>query len=46
VNGDIQATISDASGLDICSEENNIVSLHLFGKQKSELASGYRNNFA
>ncbi|KAL9324889.1 hypothetical protein ACSQ67_005534 [Phaseolus vulgaris] len=40
VNGDIQATISDASGLDICSEENNIVGLHLFGKQKSEIASG------
>ncbi|CAJ1950173.1 unnamed protein product [Sphenostylis stenocarpa] len=39
VNGDIQATISDTSGLDVQSEENNIVGLHLFEKQNSELPS-------
>ncbi|WVZ17859.1 hypothetical protein V8G54_010841 [Vigna mungo] len=39
VNGDIQTTISDGSGLDVRSEENNIVGLHLFGKQNSELDS-------
>ncbi|KAL2625605.1 hypothetical protein AAZV13_07G062000 [Glycine max] len=38
VNGDIQATISDANDLDVQSEENNIVGLHLFAKQNSELA--------
>jgi len=43
VNGDIQTTISDASGLDDRSEENNIVGLHLFGKQNSELDSRYIN---
>ncbi|TKY61897.1 WD repeat-containing protein 74 [Spatholobus suberectus] len=36
VNGDIQATISDANHLD---EENNIVGLHLFAKQNLEFAS-------
>ncbi|XP_027908473.1 WD repeat-containing protein 74 [Vigna unguiculata] len=41
VNGDIQTTISDASGLDDRTEENNIVGLHLFGKQNSELDSRY-----
>ncbi|XP_020216764.1 WD repeat-containing protein 74 isoform X1 [Cajanus cajan] len=41
VNGDIQATISDANDLDIRSEENNIVGLHLFAKQDLDLASRY-----
>ncbi|KAL2575697.1 hypothetical protein GLYMA_16G034400v4 [Glycine max] len=39
VNGDIQATITDANDLDVQSEVNNIVGLHLFAKQNSELAS-------
>jgi len=44
VNGDILATISDANDLDVQSEENNIVGLHLFAKQNSELAFRYINN--
>ncbi|KAL2335993.1 hypothetical protein Fmac_010439 [Flemingia macrophylla] len=39
INGDVQATISDAHDLNIISEENNIVGLHLFAKQNLELAS-------
>ncbi|XP_027332129.1 uncharacterized protein LOC113847316 isoform X2 [Abrus precatorius] len=39
VNGDIQATVSNDSDLDLRSEENNIVGLHLFAKQNLELAS-------
>ncbi|KAK7330063.1 hypothetical protein VNO77_24248 [Canavalia gladiata] len=41
VNGDIWASVSNANDLDLQSEENNIVGLHLFAKQNLELASRY-----
>ncbi|KAK7284759.1 hypothetical protein RJT34_19512 [Clitoria ternatea] len=36
VNGDIQASISNADGLDIPSQENDVTGLHLFTKQNLE----------
>ncbi|XP_061372145.1 uncharacterized protein LOC133314654 [Gastrolobium bilobum] len=39
ISGESQATVSNANDLDLRSEENSIVGLHLFAKQNLELAS-------
>ncbi|XP_073221682.1 ribosome biogenesis protein nsa1-like [Cicer arietinum] len=39
VNGDSHATITTANDVDVQSEENNIIGLHLFAKQNLELDS-------
>jgi len=43
VSGDSQATISNANDLDLESEDNNVIGLHLFAEQNLELESRYIN---
>lgn len=43
VTGVSLATISNANDLDLQSEENNVIGLHLFAKQNLELESRYIN---
>jgi len=43
VTGVSLATISNANDVDLQSEENNVIGLHLFAKQDLELESRYIN---